>query len=179
MFTISFANRGSALEELVELANIQYRRLGIAVMHKVPSKWIPIRNKHGKLISAKIEEKAAVDFMGRYFNIPIAFDVKSVLKDTRWYLKNIEHHQLKFLVDWETGTARSYVLLGFWKTEEFFFLPFRYVHEKYLRRLAKGPASLKLDDLREEFPIIKIQNKGIILDYFSACYRREDRYLQF
>jgi recombination protein U len=58
----SFANRGMALEELIAAANWSYRQKKIAVIHKVPSEWLPIRNRSGKIISAKITKKAAVDY---------------------------------------------------------------------------------------------------------------------
>lgn len=150
------------------MANIQYRRLGIAVIHKVPSKWIPIRDNGGKIVTAKIEERAAVDFIGRYMNIPIAFDAKSVLKDTRWYLRNVKQHQFDFLRDWESDISKSYILLGFWKTEDFFFLPFSYFLKKHNNYTKGGPASLKLGDLKKEFCPIRINEKDVILDYLQC-----------
>jgi len=127
---ISYANRGTVLEELIKISNIQYRRKGIALIHKVPSEWLPIRNSKGRIVSAKIEEKASVDFIGRDRDIPIAFDAKSVAKGDRWYLRRLEEHQYRFLKDWETGRARSFILLGFWETKEFFLIPFKFVSRK-------------------------------------------------
>lgn len=169
----SYANRGVALENLIELANKQYRKKGIAVIHKVPSKWIPIRNKKGRVVTAKIEEKAAVDFMGRYKNIPIAFDAKSVSKDNRWYFRNLPEHQFDFLKDWHTGDSLSFILLGFWRTEEFFVLPFEFIKERRDIWLNGGRASLQLEELRELFPVVKIQNKGVVLNYLSALGEKQ------
>lgn len=163
-----YANRGVALEDLIEISNKQYRKKKIAVIHKVPSKWLPIRNGKGKIISAKIEEKASLDFLGRYKDIPIAFDAKSVTKDDKWYFRNLYEHQYEFLRDWHTGVSLSFILLGFWKTEEFFVLPFEFIDERRNIWLNGGQASLRLDELRELFPAVRIQSRGIPLDYLSV-----------
>lgn len=162
------ANRGVLLEDLIELANQQYRKKGIAVIHKVPSKWIPIRNGKGKIVSAKIDEKAAVDFIGRYGGTPIAFDAKSVAKDDKWYFRFMPDHQFEFLKDWHKDGAKSFLLIGFWKTEEFFVIPFEFLEEKRTVWLNGGAASLKLEELRELFPVVRIKNRGIVLDYLKA-----------
>lgn len=165
----SYANRGVAFEELIELANNQYRNKGIAVIHKVPSKWIPIRNNKGKVVTAKIDEKASVDFIGKYGDIPIAFDAKSISKDNRWYFRLMPEHQVEFLRDWNTEGSLSFVLLGFWKTKEFFAVPFEFFDERRNVWLDGGKASLTLEELRELFPTIKInQKRGIVLDYLKV-----------
>jgi len=58
----NLANRGRALEELVELSNERYRQQGIAVVHRVPAAWLPIRDARGRIVSAKVEKKAAVNY---------------------------------------------------------------------------------------------------------------------
>jgi len=73
-----FANRGRDLEELIELSNQQYASRGLAVVHKVPTAWKPIRNSSGKVITAKVDkdEFAGVDFLGCYQGRALAFDAK-------------------------------------------------------------------------------------------------------
>lgn len=39
-----FANRGRDFEELIELSNRQYAHQGLAMVHKVPTAWKPIRS---------------------------------------------------------------------------------------------------------------------------------------
>jgi len=79
MGRISYANRGLALEEPIVRANEVYCSRKLAVVHKVPTAWIPIRGSNGKIISAKVEKKASVDFLGhvklKEKTVPIAFDV--------------------------------------------------------------------------------------------------------
>ena len=154
------------LEELIELSNMQYSSRGIAEIQKIPSRWIPIRNTSGKIVSAKIEQQSTVDFIGRYGNTPIAFDAKSVQSETKWYLRNLEQHQFEFLDKWQQG-GLSFVLLGFWVTEEFFLLPFNYVQNKYNTWKKGGVASVKLEELKQSFPVVKPGGK-VALDYLSV-----------
>lgn len=118
----SHANRGQALEELIIILNGRYRAQGKAVIHKVPTAWLPIRGSTGKIISAKVEEKAAVDFMGRYGVMPIAFDAKHTQEHRiRW--DRVEPHQEKFLDDWtKDGKSIGFVLVGY-DMRQFFVVP--------------------------------------------------------
>jgi len=154
------------LEKLIEMANLQYSNQGIAEIQKIPSRWLPIRNKRGEIVSAKIEEQSTVDFIGRYIDTPIAFDAKSVLHENKWYLRKLEPHQYEFLKKWSRG-GLSFILLGFWATEEFFLLPFDYIQAKYIKWEKGGGASVKLTELKESFPVIKPGGR-VVLDYLSV-----------
>jgi recombination protein U len=130
---VSFANRGTALEELIVLANQTYRNQKTAIVHKVPTQWLPIRGKKpggkSKIVSAKVEKKAAVDFLGHILlpegrPLPLAFDAKEVSKGDRWPLANLHEHQYEYLRDSALTGAFSFVLLGFWQYQMFYILPF-------------------------------------------------------
>jgi len=111
--SLSHANRGKALEELIIILNQRYRAQGKAVIHKVPTAWLPIRGGTGKIISAKVEEKSTVDFMGRYGAAPIAFDAKHA-KDRRIRWDRVEPHQEKFLDDWtKDGDSIGFILVAY------------------------------------------------------------------
>lgn len=106
------ANRGRFLEELVEYANQQYRAKGLAVIHKVPTAWLPLRDRTGMIRSAKVEEKAAVDFLGVVNGKAIAFDAKQTSeKRIRW--DRVEEHQAAFLESWKIVGGQPYILVGF------------------------------------------------------------------
>lgn len=108
-----YANRGRTLEELIELANDQYRTQGVAVIHKVPTAWIPIRNSAGRITSAKVEKKASVDFLGNYRGRPIAFDAKHT-GDLRIRWDRVEPHQAEFLTNWDMQPgSMAFVLVEF------------------------------------------------------------------
>ena len=136
------ANRGRALEELIELANNQYLVQGRAVIHKVPTEWIPVRDGTGKIRTAKVERKAAVDFIGAYGGQPIAFDAKETRADRiRW--DRVELHQQKFLECWHRAGGIAFVIVGFMARERFFVVPWP-VWRRGLERWRdeRGPASV-------------------------------------
>ncbi|MBC7340907.1 MAG: Holliday junction resolvase RecU [Clostridia bacterium] len=106
---LGHANRGRAFEELIKLANRQYFERGLAVVHKVPTAWIPLRNRSGKIWGAKVEEKAAVDFLGMYRGCGIAFDAKhSETGRISW--KRVEEHQARFLDRWYECGGIAFIL---------------------------------------------------------------------
>ena len=43
----SHANRGRPFEELLKMANARYQAAGRAVVHKVPTEFLPIRDARG------------------------------------------------------------------------------------------------------------------------------------
>ena len=56
--------------------HVSWRRLRTAIIEKQHTLGKPLRNGTGGIVSAKYEEKATVDFMGRYGKRPIAFEAK-------------------------------------------------------------------------------------------------------
>lgn len=165
MKAISQANRGKALEELIILANQQYRVRGIAVVHKVPTAWIPIRDNTGRIVSAKVEEKAAVDFLGVYRGRPIAFDAKHCSGERiRW--DRVEDHQARFLEDWIKDEGIGFILVGF-GMEQFFVVPWLVWREGVLkRRQGSGPASISIKQMKPEWKVES--SKHIVLDYLKT-----------
>lgn len=161
------ANRGQSLEELIKLANIFYRQQKIAIIHKVPTEWIPIRGRTGKISSAKVEEKAAVDFIGHYRGIPIAFDAKHTMKMTiRW--DRVEQHQQEFLADWSMQ-GLSFILVSF-NMQRFFLVPWSFWQDGLRRwKTKQGSASLNMADLKTEWEI-KAGGK-YALDYLQVVDR--------
>lgn len=117
----SHANRGKPLEELIIIRNQLYERDGIAIIHKVPTEWIPLRDCNGKIYSAKVERKAAVDFLGNYQGRPIAFDAKHT-QDRRIRWKCLEPHQWDFLLRWEQCGGLAFVLVS-WHMKFFYIIP--------------------------------------------------------
>ncbi|WXJ79008.1 Holliday junction resolvase RecU [Moorella thermoacetica] len=142
------ANRGRALEDLIEFSNERYRRAGKAVIHRVPAAWLPIRDGRGRIVSAKIEKKAAVDFIGHVLvpggrALPLAFEAKEVSKGRRWPLSRLEEHQYQYLADCARTGAAAFVLIAFWELGRFFILPFSILAIKEAGRRNGGPASVR------------------------------------
>lgn len=61
----TFANRGRDFEDFVIQVNDLYTRSGKAVVYKVPTEFLPIRDSTGQIKSCKVEHKSCVDFLGR------------------------------------------------------------------------------------------------------------------
>lgn len=151
MQLINYANRGRTLENLIIAANTNYRARGQAVIHKVPTAWMPIRNGKGKIVSAKVEKKAAVDFMGVVKtpdgSLAVAFDAKEVAKGDRWPLSRLEPHQYEYLRDHAACGGFSFVLIAFWESDRFFVLPFPELERRWTAWKNKtGPASVRAGD---------------------------------
>lgn len=70
----SKANRGKPFEDFINFANEKYQAKGIAVMHKVPTEFIPLRGAHGQVANCKVERKSCVDYLGRFRDIPVAVE---------------------------------------------------------------------------------------------------------
>jgi recombination protein U len=122
---INHANRGMALEELIEYANAWYLRNEIALIQKIPTDWKVIRSfRNGKsqIISAYPVRKATVDFIGLYHSRSIAFDAKSTENKTRLPLSNIEQHQQEFLRQWRKLGGIAFYLIEFVSYRQIFIL---------------------------------------------------------
>ena len=168
---IAHANRGSALEALVIMANNAYRARKIGVIHKVPTAWLPIRDGTGKVASAKVQEKAAVDFIGHVridgHALPVAFDCKETRQD-KWPLSRLEPHQYEYLADCHATGACAFVLLGFVTRDRYFVLPFPALQKYWEKWQEYGrPASVRIDDpalIEVRFPeYLKWLNKEALL----------------
>lgn len=117
-----YGNRGMQFEEFIEYANQRYRNAGIAVVVKQPTPFIPIRNRNGQVVSCKVEQKATVDFMGRYRDIPVAIEAKHT-KSNRIRFDEVKDHQAQFLNDFvRDGKGFGAVLVSF-NLDRFFLVP--------------------------------------------------------
>lgn len=161
----SQANRGRPLEELVVMANRQYRAKRLAVIHKVPTAWLPLRDGRGKIVSAKVEEKAAVDFLGTYRGRSLAFDVKHCSQERiRW--DRLEDHQAQFIEDWTRDGGIGFILVGF-NMERFFVVPWEFWKEKmFTWKYEKGAASISIKQMLPEWEVAL--GGRVVLDYLTV-----------
>lgn len=180
----TYANRGMQLEELINRANAQYFRDSCAVIQKVPTAFIPIRDKSGKIVSCKVEQKSCVDYIGRYFDIPIAIEAKETKSD-RIELNRVQPHQAEFLAKWSQNPfgGLSYVLVAFGGMQDFYMIPWHLwsvaidSHKLGIKGLgarlpndewwhASGKATLNKNELPD---ILKVELGGrYLLNYLSA-----------
>ena len=128
MKDLSRANRGQDFEELIEHANEWYFSKGIGLIQKIPTDWKVIR-KGSEIITAYPAKKSTVDYIGLYYNRPIAFDAKSTKEKTSFPLKNIEAHQREFLSRWRQLQGKAFYLINFKYHNEIFILYQRQLEE--------------------------------------------------
>ena len=85
--------RGSALEELINRTNEQYREKGLALIQKIPTPITPIKiDKEKRHITlAYFDQKSTVDYIGAVQGIPVCFDAKECASDT-FALQNLHEH---------------------------------------------------------------------------------------
>lgn len=175
MKDMRYANRGAFFEELITFSNQRYRNAGIAVVWKVPTPFIPIRNGQGKIINCKVEEKSCTDYLGRYRNTPVAIEAKHT-SSNRIRFDAVQDHQAQFLDDFvgEYGLGFGAVLVSF-NMERFFLVPWHFwkkgrelwinnrgaketVAVYGMKWTTTGKASVSADDLLPEWEV-KLNNK--------------------
>lgn len=125
----AYGNRGMSLETAIEYTLNRYRSAGVAIITKQHTKFIPIRNRKGVVVSCKVEEKATVDFMGRYGALPVAFEAKNT-NTGRIRFDEVQPHQATFLDEWTAGSNREdgfqafgMVVVAFNKLDTFYAVP--------------------------------------------------------
>lgn len=116
------ANLGKPLEDLIIMQNDIYRRRGLAVVHKVPTEWLPLRNEEGKITGAKVDKQTTVDFLGGIKGLgAIAFDAKHT--DGNGIRRDrVEPHQAEFLDNYLEIGHLAYILAGY-RMLDFFLVP--------------------------------------------------------
>lgn len=167
--TSTHANRGRALEELIELANRQYQGRGVATIHKVPTAWIPIRDGSGRIATAKVDRKASVDFLGVYRGRAIAFDAKHTdAARIRW--DRVELHQAEFLDGWEQAGGLAFILVQF-GDDACHVIPWSEWREARDRWNRFGAAASAAQPGLVEGGRVGRSGRGIALDYLAVVDR--------
>lgn len=122
----SKANRGKPFEDFINFANEKYQAKGIAVMHKVPTEFIPLRGEHGQVANCKVERKSCVDYLGRFRDIPVAVEAKHT-QGARIDFSAVQDHQAEYLDAWMEGESRqlAFVAVSF-GMNRFFMVPWSF-----------------------------------------------------
>lgn len=120
------ANRGKPFEDFINFANEKYQANGVAVMHKVPTEFIPLRGAYGQVASCKVEHKSCVDYLGRFRDIPVAVEAKHT-KGARIDFSAVQEHQADYLDAWLSGGGRqlAFVAVSF-NMNRFFMVPWEF-----------------------------------------------------
>ena len=163
------ANRGMKLESLVERTNIFYKKMGIALVKKVPTPTRNIgmdRNGMPRLVYAKGEW---VDFIGSWKGIPITFDTKET-KTQSFPLANLHDHQFEFMKEWSQFGGKAFLIINFTTYDEYYMLPYEvlkdYWKEAKDNKGKRGTQSISYNAFK--YDAVKIDKKIGILYYLDA-----------
>ena len=118
----SRANRGKPFEDLLLFVHESYQQRGRAVVHKVPTEFIPLRDHTGKVCGVKVERKSCVDYLGRYGPTAVAVEAKHTEDDRiRW--DRVEDHQADFMDDFCIQPQAVGIVIVSFSLRRFFAVP--------------------------------------------------------
>lgn len=164
--SVNYANRGMALEELINETNRYYLENDIAIIYKKPT---PIgvvkrdKTDHWKIKEAYFKEQSTLDYNGLYKGKYIEFDAKETKSKTSFPINNIHSHQLEHIkriinhggivfliiaINNEFYLLKGIDLINFINNEKRKSIPYEYLQEKGFKlkeNYLKG-----IDYLREE-----------------------------
>lgn len=133
----SYANRGAPFEEFLRFANERYAKEKVAVVEKLPTEWIPLRNASGKICGAKVERKSKVDFIGRYRAIPIAIEAKNSNEDNIRF-DEIQPHQADYMDAFTEEPGVIGLVLVSFNLKRFFVIPWAFWSVAYEYRVRRN-----------------------------------------
>lgn len=97
----TYANRGMALEDLLNQSNEYYLEIDRAVIYKKPTPITISEVKYGAkeriITKAYFRTPSTLDYNGIYRGKYIDFDAKETLNKTSFPLSNVHEHQLKHM----------------------------------------------------------------------------------
>ncbi len=159
--------RGSALEEMINYTNEDYRSRNLALVQKVPTPITPInidqQTRHITL--AYFDQQSTVDYIGVVQGIPVCFDAKECQTDT-FPLANVHEHQVRFMEDWEKQEGIAFILLYYTTRQEAYYLPFRDLKFFWDRMQNGGRKSFRLEEIDKNYKV-NLKN-GVYLHYLEA-----------
>ena len=145
----SYGNRGMAFEDLIRFANGRYERKKVAMVTKIPTEFVPLRNGKGKVVNVKVEHKSTVDFIGRYKQYPIAIEAKHTTTGTiRW--DAVQAHQAAYMDAFTAQEGVIGLILISFNLRRFYAVPWSFWGAAYNLRVRH----------RDKTPAINPQNNG-------------------
>lgn len=132
-----YANRGAPFEEFIRFANKRYAHHKVAVIEKLPTEWIPLRNNRGQICGAKVEDKSKVDFIGRYRAIPIAIEAKNSEEDNIRF-DRVESHQADYMDAFTEDPGVIGLVLVSFNLKRFFVIPWAFWAMAYEYRVRRN-----------------------------------------
>lgn len=168
--TMTYANRGKALQILVEHSNNMYKHKGWGVIDEVPVP-ITITEDKGRYIKGFKKNKSTVDYVGISHGRGIAFDAKSTKVTTNFPLANVHDHQVEYLKRFKDQGGVAFFLIEFEKLKEFYFVPISFFLEYWEASKQGGRKSIPYKDIQLNCNQIKTE-RGVALDYQAHCIEK-------
>ena len=162
--------RGSALEEMINYTNEDYKEKGLALIQKIPTPITPVEidpeSRHITL--AYFDKQSTVDYIGAVQGIPVCFDAKECETDT-FPLANVHEHQVEFMEQMEKQEGISFLVIYFSNRNEAYYLPFRDLKRFWVRMQEGGRKSFRFDELDPDFKI-PVKN-GLYVHFLESINR--------
>ena len=136
----SYANRGQPFEEYIRFANSYYARDRLAIIEKLPTEFIPLRDARGQVCNVKVERKSKVDFIGRFKHYPIAIEAKNTNEDSIRF-DRVEPHQADYMDAFTAQQGTIGLVLVSFNLERFFAVPWAFWGYAYDLRVRRNDRS--------------------------------------
>ncbi|QIB26076.1 Holliday junction resolvase RecU [Caloranaerobacter azorensis] len=162
----TYSNRGKLLEQIIEVANRQYRNKGIAEIQKIATPVKVLRtDKNGKIYGFW-EKKSTVDFIGVCNGIPIAFDAKETTGKSLKF-DNIHKHQIEFMTNWQQRGGQAFLVVYFSELNRYFRLSILELLQYMKNPLKSNKKSIPIKYF-EEYAIELKTGQVFVLDYLKG-----------
>jgi len=158
--------RGSSFEELINFTNDRYRRIGIAVIQKIPTPITPVKMDSDKKIItlAYFDKQSTVDYIGAVQGLAICFDAKES-KEKSLPIANIHEHQIGFMRDFEKQGGVAFLLVHMAMYSKYYFLPLEVLEKYWNSAMTGGRKSIPAEAFEEKY---EIKAASGILDYLDC-----------
>ncbi|WP_366160606.1 Holliday junction resolvase RecU [Bacillus infantis] len=164
---MSYANRGKALQVLINHTNKIYHLKGWAVVDEVPVP-ITITEDKGRYIRGFKKDKSTVDYIGLAGGKGIAFDAKSTRELTRFPLTNVHDHQVEYLERFQQQEGIAFFLVEFARLNRHYFVPLDFFLPYWKAAKKGGRKSIPFKEI-ETYCYRVRSERGVALDYLKYC----------
>lgn len=164
--------RGSTLEEIINVTNEKYKEKGLAMIQKIPTPITPVEfSKESRRITlAYFERQSTVDYIGVVQGIAVCFDAKET-KNHSLPLQNIHQHQVDFMEGFSKQGGLSFLLVHFTTLQKLYLLPIEELSAYWHNAQAGQRKSVPLSAFREEYliPVSNICNYLIAVNQYCIA----------
>lgn len=153
---ITYANRGMALEDDLNVTNEYYRDNDIAVIYKKPTPIVihkvdyPSR-REAVIKEAKFKIPSTTDYNGIYKGKYLDFEAKETSNNTNFPISNIHMHQLEHLRNITNHGGIGFIIIRFASLNKTYYLS------------GKNLFSFIDNEKRKSIPINYFEEKGILI----------------